>query len=59
MAFTASHPNGFATFSFSLIKGANSVALPDTSTWRRRRRTAGRAQSQYDASAAVAFVLAP
>jgi hypothetical protein len=28
MTFTASHPNGFATFSFSLIKGANPVALP-------------------------------
>jgi hypothetical protein len=30
MPFTASHPSGFATFSFSLIKGANAVALPAT-----------------------------
>jgi hypothetical protein len=92
MAFTASHPNNFATFSFSLIKGVNSVALPAspptsgpvssavspftaanqdllgkctvagfaeylyvaataTNGWGR--------QSQLDASAAVAFVLAP
>jgi hypothetical protein len=28
MPFTATHPNGFATFSFSLIKGANPVTLP-------------------------------
>ena len=28
MPFTASHPNGFATFSFSLTKGANAVSLP-------------------------------
>lgn len=92
MAFTASHPNGFANFSFQLIKGVNAVTLPpnpptsgpvsavvspitDTvvhllgacnvagfaelvyvaattdNGWGR--------QSQYDASAAIAFVLAP
>lgn len=92
MPFTVGHPNGFATFSFSLIKGVNAVALPAvpptsgpvsaavspitqtiqnlmggctiagfgewvyvyasaTNGWGR--------QSQYDASAAVAFVLAP
>jgi hypothetical protein len=28
MPFTATHPNGFATFSFSLVKGANAVPLP-------------------------------
>ena len=28
MPFTASHPNGFATFLFSLVKGANAVSLP-------------------------------
>ena len=28
MAFTASQPAGFATFSFSLIKGVNAVTLP-------------------------------
>jgi hypothetical protein len=28
MPFTASHPNGFATFSFWLVKGANTVQLP-------------------------------
>jgi hypothetical protein len=28
MPFSASHPNGFATFSFSLVKGANVVTLP-------------------------------
>lgn len=28
MPFTASHPNGFATFTFSLYKGANPVSLP-------------------------------
>jgi hypothetical protein len=92
MPFTVGHPNGFATFSFSLVKGVNAVALPAvpptsgpvsaavspitqtiqnlmgactvagfgewvyvaasaTNGWGR--------QSQYDASAAVAFVLAP
>jgi hypothetical protein len=28
MPFTATHPDGFATFSFSLIKGVSGVALP-------------------------------
>ena len=28
MAFTASHPNNFATFSFELVKGVNEVTLP-------------------------------
>jgi hypothetical protein len=95
MAFTATHPNGFATFSWELIKGVNQVTLPpsppppptsgpvsavvspitDSVTnllgtctiaayaeyvyvyatanngWSR--------QSQYDASALIAFVLAP
>ena len=92
MPFSVGHPNGFATFSFTLIKGVNAVALPAapptsgpvsvavspitqtiqnlmgkcdvagfgewvyvaasaTNGWGR--------QSQYDASAAVAFVLAP
>ncbi len=92
MAFTASHPNGFATFSFSLIKGVNSVALPaapptsgpvsaaaspitatiqdlmgkcDVAGFAEYVYVAATAtngwsrQSQYDASAAVAFVLAP
>jgi hypothetical protein len=92
MPFTVGHPNGFATFSFTLVKGVNYVTLPAspptsgpvssavspitdsivdlmgkcdvagfgewiyvfasaTNGWGR--------QSQYDASAAVAFVLAP
>ncbi len=92
MPFSVGHPNGFATFSFTLIKGVNAVALPAapptsgpvstavspitasivdlmgkcdiagfgewvyvaasaTNGWWR--------QSQYDASAAIAFVLAP
>jgi hypothetical protein len=92
MAFTATHPNGFATFSFSLIKGVNSVALPaapptsgpvttavspitatiqdlmgkcDVAGFAEYVYVAATAnngwsrQSQYDASAAVAFVLAP
>jgi hypothetical protein len=92
MAFTASHPNGFATFSFSLIKGVNSVALPaspptsgpvataaspitatiqdlmgkcDVAGFAEYLYVAATAtngwsrQSQFDASAAVAFVLAP
>jgi hypothetical protein len=92
MPFAVGHPNGFATFSFSLIKGVNPVALPAapptsgpvgaaaspiTATiadlmgkcdvagfgeWVYVAASAtngwGR-QSQYDASAAVAFVLAP
>jgi hypothetical protein len=92
MGFSASHPNGFATFSFSLIKGVNSVALPpapptggpvsgavspitatiqdlmgkcDVAGFAEYLYVAATAnngwsrQSQYDASAAVAFVLAP
>ena len=92
MPFAVGHPNGFATFSFSLVKGVHGVTLPAvpptsgpvssavspitasiqdllgkcdiagfgewvyvaasaTNGWGR--------QSQYDASAAVAFVLAP
>ena len=92
MPFAVGHPNGFATFSFTLIKGVHAVALPAapptsgpvgaavspitqtiqdllgkcdiagfgeyvyvaasaTNGWGR--------QSQYDASSAVAFVLAP
>jgi hypothetical protein len=92
MPFAVAHPNGFATFSFSLIKGVNPVALPAapptsgpvgsavspiTATiadlmgkcdvagfgeWVYVAASAtngwGR-QSQFDASAAVAFVLAP
>ena len=92
MPFTVGHPNGFATFSFSLIKGVNSVPLPASPPTSGPVSTAvspitdsiqdlmgkcdvagfgeyvyvaasatngwGR-QSQYDASAAVAFVLAP
>jgi hypothetical protein len=95
MPFTASHPNGFATFSFSLIRGVNAVALPagpghpptsgpvssvvspitdGVSAMLGGCSVAGFAelvyvaaltnngwgrQSQYDASAAIAFVLAP
>ena len=95
MPFTASHPTGFATFSFSLVRGVNGVTLPsgpgspptsgpvssvvspitDTvSDLLGGCSVAGFAelvyvaaltnngwgrQSQYDASAAVAFVLAP
>lgn len=92
MAFTASHPHGLATFSFSLIKGVNSVPLPPApptsgpvsaaaspitatvASLMGACTVAGFAeylyvaamanngwgrQSQYDASAAIAFVLAP
>ena len=89
MAFTATHPNGFATYSFSLIKGVNSLTPPSTggpvlpppatptdtaAHLLGTCKTAGFAeylyvattaingesrQSQYDASAAVAFVLTP
>jgi hypothetical protein len=92
MGFTASHPAGYATFSFSLYKGTSSVALtaaPPTSgpvsaavsplsqtvaNLMGTCNVAGFAeylyvaatidngwgrQSQYDASAAVAFVLGP
>jgi hypothetical protein len=92
MAFSASHPQNFATFSFSLIKGVNGITLPTPPPTSGPVNTAvspikdtvahlmgpctvagfaeyvyvaatmnngwGR-QSQYDASAAVAFVLAP
>lgn len=92
MPFTVNHPNGFATFSFELIKGVNPVALPAVPPTSGPVATAvspitasvtalmgscdiagfaelvyvaatanngwGR-QSQYDASAAIAFVLAP
>ena len=86
MPVTATHPNGFATYSFEVVKGVNGIigaggpvpaASPITSPastllgsctiaafgeylyvaatanngWSR--------QSQYDASAAIAFVLAP
>ena len=92
MPFSVGHPNGFATFSFTLVKGVHYVTLPAapptsgpvsaalspitetianlmgncdiagfgewvyvaasaTNGWGR--------QSQYDASSAVAFVLAP
>ena len=92
MPFSVGHPNGFATFAFTLVKGVHGVTLPAapptsgpvsaavspitqtiqdlmgkcdiagfgewvyvwasaTNGWWR--------QSQYDASAAVAFVLAP
>ena len=92
MPFTVGHPNGFATFSFTLIKGVNSVPLPaapptsgpvssavspitdsiqdlmgkcDVAGFGEYVYVAASAtngwgrQSQYDASAAVAFVLAP
>ena len=91
MPFTVAHPNGFATFSFSLIKGVNAVALPaspptsgpvssavspitasivdlmgkcDVAGFAEYVYVAASAtngwgrQSQYDASAAIAFVLA-
>ena len=96
MAFTATHPNGFATFAWELIKGVNLVTLPpgpppppptsgpvsavvspitDSVTnllgtctiaafaeyvyvYATANNGWGR-QSQYDASAAIAFVLAP
>ncbi len=90
MAFTASQPNGFATYSFVLIKGVNPLTLPQPTSGpvsavvsplsdtvanlMGNCNTAGFAeevyvaatadngwgrQSQFDASAAVAFVLAP
>jgi hypothetical protein len=90
MAFTASQPNGFATYSFQLIKGVNPLVLPPATSGPVSAvvsplsdtvahlmgacNTAGFAeevyvaatanngwgrQSQYDASAAIAFVLAP
>jgi len=87
MAFSAAHPNGFATFAWQLIKGVNQVAFasgpvssvvsPVTDTVGALRGSCKIAafaeyvyvyatanngwsrQSQYDASAAIAFVLAP
>lgn len=90
MAFTASQPNGFATYSFVLIKGVNPLTLPQPTSGpvstvvsplsdtvahlMGNCNTAGFAeevyvaamadngwgrQSQYDASATIAFVLAP
>jgi hypothetical protein len=92
MPFTVGHPNGFATFSFTLIKGVNAVSLPaapptsgpvgsavspitasivdlmgkcDVAGFAEYIYVAASAtngwgrQSQYDASAAIAFVLAP
>lgn len=92
MPLIASHPNGFATFSFTLVKGVNAITLPAVPPTSGPVSTAvspikdtvshlmggcnvagfgeylyvaatanngwGR-QSQYDASAAIAFVLAP
>ncbi len=89
MPFTASHPNGYATYSLSLIKGVNTLTPPSVSgpvssavspiiggvsTLLGTCTIAGFAeylyvaasatngwgrQSEYDASAAIAFVLAP
>jgi hypothetical protein len=93
MPFTVSHPAGFATYSFTLIKGVNTLAPPSTggpvtgapaqitapiaellgpcvappgvAGFAEHVHVAARAingevrQSQYDASAAIAFVLAP
>jgi hypothetical protein len=89
MAFTASHPNGFATYSFTLVKGVSTLTPPSTSgpvgaapaaitasaaELLGKCGVAGFAeriyvattiingevrQSQYDASAMIAFVLAP
>ncbi|HUJ43778.1 MAG TPA: hypothetical protein VLW52_09245 [Opitutaceae bacterium] len=89
MGFTASQPHNYATYSFTLIKGVNTLTPPSTSgpvppavspitgtvaTLMGACNVAGFAeyvyvaatinngwgrQSQYDASAAIAFVLAP
>jgi YD repeat-containing protein len=93
MPFTAAHPAGFATYSFSLIKGVNLLTPPSMGgevTGAPNQVTAAvttllgpciappgvagfaehvyvaakmingeQRQSQYDASAAIAFVLAP
>ncbi len=92
MPFGVGHPNGFATFSFRLVKGVHAVSLPAVpptsgpvssavspvtasiadlmgscdiagfGEWVYVAATATNGwsrQSQYDASAAVAFVLAP
>ena len=89
MAYTASHPHGYATYSFSLIKGVNLLTPPSTggpvssvlspvtasvATLLGTCTVAGFSEylyvaatattgwgrcSQYDASAAIAFVLTP
>ena len=93
MPFTAAHPAGFATYSFSLIKGVNlltppsmggevtgapnqvtaavttllgpCIAPPGVAGFAEHVYVAAKMingehrQSQYDASAAIAFVLAP
>ena len=89
MAYTASHPHGYATYSFTLIKGVNSLTPPSTggpvgsivspiaasvASLLDSCTVAGFAEylyvaatattgwgscSQYDASAAIAFVLTP
>ena len=89
MTYTASHPNGFANYSFTLIKGVNTLTPPSTSgpvipappaavatvaallgtctvagfaEYVYVAATANNgwgSQTQYDRSAAVAFVLAP
>jgi hypothetical protein len=89
MAFSASHPQNFATFAFTLVKGVNGLTPPSVSgpvsaavspitdtvahlmgpcnvagfaeyvsVWAMANNGWGR-QSQYDASALIAFVLAP
>ena len=93
MAFTASHPHGFANYTFQLVKGVNTLTPPTISgpvtsavspihelyttllggcasaggiagfaEYLYVAATANNGwgrQSQYDASAAIAFVLAP
>jgi hypothetical protein len=93
MAFTASHPNNFASFSFNVVKGVNAVTLPPLPVSGPVSTAAGLSpvnesvsdllgtctiagfaedlyvaasanngwgrQSQYDAEALIAFVLAP
>jgi hypothetical protein len=86
MPLTASHPNGFATYSFQVVKGVNQIigvggpvpalspVTSPASTMLGSCTIAGfgeylyvaatanngwSRQSQYDASSAVAFVLAP
>lgn len=89
MAYTASHPNGYATYSFSLLKGVNQLTPPSISgpvsgvmspvsatidsllgsctvagfseyLYVAATATTGWGScSQYDASAAIAFVLTP
>jgi hypothetical protein len=89
MAYSGSHPNNFANYSFTLIKGVATLTPPSThgpvsalvsqasataATLLGKCTVAGFAeyiyvaattnngwgsQTQYDASAAIAFVLAP